>query len=121
MEHRPAERTGEGRVDIANNQNEIGFLIVQDFFEGHHRLCGLNRLCSGSDPQMVVRFGKFQVAEKDSGHLPVVVLIRVNKGRQKRLRVLSKGPEDRGNFHKVWPRTRDKGDTQHEVRSFGVE
>ena len=80
-EPRRAERRGEGRVDVAGDQDQVGALGAQHRLEPLEHPGGLLAVAAGADAEHVVGLGHAELLEEDLRHRPVVVLAGVDDQR----------------------------------------
>ena len=69
---------GQGRVDVAGDHHQVGFLVGQDRLQPFHRPRRLHRVAAGADLEHVVGGGHAELLQEDLGHQPVVVLTGVD-------------------------------------------
>jgi hypothetical protein len=78
------EGAGCGRVDVADDDDQIGLLFEAHSFEFDHDFPGLLGMASGPDTEVDIRRRNPQVAEKGAGHIIIVMLAGVDNDRFKK-------------------------------------
>ena len=106
---------GHGRVDVADNDHQIGLLFQADLLEGDHDLCRLLGVRAAADFQVDVGLGHAEIVEEGFAHLLVVVLAGVDEEVLDLLGVFVHGLDDRGHFHEVGAGTDDVDDFQNNL------
>ncbi len=114
-ELRTDQRGSEGGVDVAIDQNEFGLVFDHDGLECGHDGGRLLSVSSGTNTEIYVWLGHFELAEKDLGHRGVVVLTGVHQGLANVGIRIQRAENGRG-FHEVGTRAYDVKDV-HWVRS----
>ncbi len=101
---RGCARSGNGRIDIADDDDEIRLDATTDFFEAAHHPGNLLGSRSGSDTEAPVRGGQPEIAAKYTSHRIARVLTGVDEYLgEVRVPALNRAP-DRSYFHVVRPR-----------------
>ena len=109
-EPRRAERRGEGRVDVAGDEHEVGALGAQHRLEPLEHPRRLLAVAAGADAEHVVGLGHAELLEEDLRHRPVVVLAGVDDHRRLGAEALARGRDHRRHLDEVRPRAEDVDD-----------
>ena len=75
---RRCQRRGERRVDVAGDEDQIGFLLGEYGLQPLHHQGGLLGVAAGADLEHVIWLGDAELLEEDLRHHPVVVLAGVD-------------------------------------------
>ncbi len=110
-----AERRGEGRVDVAGNQDEVRSLVAKHRLQPLEHARGLLAVAARADPEHVVRLRYPELLEEDLRHRPVVVLAGVDDHRRVGAEALPGRRDDRRHLDQVRPRADDVSDP-HRLR-----
>ena len=70
---------GDGAVDVADHEDEIGLAFEKDRLDASENFGGLRGVGAGADFEIDVRLGNAHLAEEDIGELFVIVLASVNE------------------------------------------
>ena len=111
--------TGHGRIDVADDDDQIGPLLQADLFELDHdprRLLGVG---AAADLQVDIRLGHAEIDEKGLAHFFVVMLPGMHQQMLDLVGILVHGLDDRGHFHEVRPGT-DHVDDFHRILLAGI-
>ncbi len=102
-------RRGEGRVDVAGDEDQVRALGAQHRLEPLEHPRGLLAVATGADPEHVVGLGHAELVEEDIRHRPVVVLAGVDDDRGRRAEALASGGDHRRHLDEVRPASRRRG------------
>ena len=75
------ERAAERRIDVADDQDDIGGMTVERIVERGHHPRGLHRMARGADFEMEVGVWNLKLAKKLRRHMVVVVLPGVHQSQ----------------------------------------
>ncbi len=70
---------GDGGVDVADHEDEIGLAFEEDWLDASENFGGLRGVRAGADFEIDVGLGDAHLAEEDVGELFVIVLAGVNE------------------------------------------
>ena len=65
---------GQGRIDVADDDDPIRTRRVAQPLVGDHHAAGLLRVAAAAHAEVMIRIGQTQIAEERIGHIGVVVL-----------------------------------------------
>lgn len=75
------ESAGDRRVDVADDEHDVGVFLEQHRLEGHHDLRGGLGVRPAPDAEVVVWLGEAELGEEHVRHAGVVVLSGVDDAR----------------------------------------
>ena len=96
------QRPCKGGVGIAIDQEAVRLLGEEDLFNPRQHGAGHPAMSPALNAQIIVRLRNAQLLKKDTGHIRVVVLSRV---QQNLVVLLAQNAGDYCRFDKLWPRS----------------
>jgi asparagine synthase (glutamine-hydrolysing) len=103
------DRSGEGGVDIADDEDGAGVFLFDDGFEAAHNLGGLLGVGAGAGFEVVVGRRNIEFAEEGAGH-PVVVVLPGMDQDDAEIGVCAEGADKRREFHEIGAGAADAND-----------
>ena len=94
---------GEGRVDVAGHDHQVGPVVDQERLEALHHPGGLLGVGAGPDLEHVVRLGDPELLEEDLRHHPVVMLSRVDDRLVGFGQPFTQSRDQRGHLYEIRP------------------
>jgi hypothetical protein len=104
LELRSGQAACDGRIDIADNDDEIGPFFEKDFFKLDHYAGGLLRVRSRPDSKINVRLRELKIVEEHLRHIFIVMLAGVDDEVPYAF-YIPEGPVKRRYFHEIRART----------------
>src|SRR3974390_481757 len=95
---------GNGRVDVAVDENEVRLALDDDRLQNEHDSRSLLGVAAGTDSQVEIGFGDFKLLEKDVGHGRIVVLSGMDESLTN-AGLRGQGPQHRSRLHEIRART----------------